>query len=293
MTCVLPADMSCCGEWAEYPVELRASALTAASETLWRLTGRVFAMVPLSTAFTPEEVTELESLGYTDDCSAILRPCKQHCGSACDTCGWPGDPYGAGWYTPWVPYLDAGVWFNASCGTCGDTCQCGAGLDVLELPGPVAQVNTVWIDGAVFEAWALYNANMLVRTDGEQWPACQNLDRDLTEDGTWGVDYTRGIPWPVGGRRAVGALACEFARLCSGDKRCRIPANVVSVTRDGVSYDLDPTTYYENGLTSLPEVDLFVSSVNPKHIARPFGVYTPQTIRRDGYVRRQPGEVTP
>ncbi|MGW0681816.1 hypothetical protein ACWD2L_00440 [Streptomyces sp. NPDC002754] len=293
MTCIWPADMSCCEEWSSYPVEVRASALITASDILWALSGRVFTGEPLSSAFTPEEIAELEALGYTDGCSTILRPCKQHCGSPCDTCGWPGDLYGANWYAPWAPYMDNGRWFNATCGTCGDRCQCGTGLDVLALPGPVAKVNAVYVDGTVFTDWALYNADMLVRTDGEQWPGCQSLDKDLTEEGTWGVDYTRGVPVPEGGKRAVAQLACDFARLCAGDKRCRIPANVVAVTRDGVSYDLDPTSFYAEGKTSIPAVDIWLASVNPKHIPRPFGVYTPQTVRRDGYVRRQPGEVTP
>jgi hypothetical protein len=287
MTCIWPADTGCCSDdWDDYPAELRATALVSASEILWRLTGRVFAGVPLSTAFTADEISELENSGYTPDCSTILRPCKDHCTSTCGTC--EGNSY-----STWTPYLLGGQWYNVTCGTCGDGCQCGTPLDEVELPGPVAQVNTVWIDGEVFNDWALYNANLLMRTDGEPWPGCQDLAADLTEIDTWAVDYTRGAPVPADGRRAAGVLACELAKLCTGDKRCRIPSNVVSVTRDGVSYDLDPTSFYTNGLTGIPQVDLFISSVNPGHNRRPSGVYTPQTIRRDGYVRRQPGEVTP
>lgn len=290
MTCILPADTSCCPEWSDYPVELRASALVAASELLWRLTGRAFAMVPLSTAFTAEEMTELEAAGYTDGCSTILRPCRQHCQSACDLCG-----YGTDWADgpSFMPYLAAGQWYNLAC--CGDGCQCGNPLDEIELPGPVAQVNHVWVDGEEITDWALYNANILVRTNPDDgWPGCQRLDQDLTEVDTWAVDYTRGLPWPAGGRRVVGVLACEFARLCAGDKRCRIPANVTQVTRDGVSYNIDASAFIEQGLTGFaPEVDLFISSINPDRLRRPSGVYTPQTLRRDGYIRRQPPEVMP
>lgn len=294
MTCIWPADTSCCSEWDTYPAEQRAAALVSASDILFRLTGRVFTGVPLSEAFTADEMTELEAAGYTADCSTILRPCRQHAPSGCDVCG-PvspaGWPYGTGAF---IPYMDGGQWFNAACGTCGDTCQCGADVDEIELPGPVAQVNAVYIDGAVFTDWALYNENSLVRTDpGGTWPKCQNLALDLTEAGTWGVDYVRGLPVPADGRRAVGTLACELARLCTGDKRCRIPANVTSVVRDGVSYTFDPGEFYTAGLTGIPSIDLFISSVNPGHNRRPSGVYTPATLARRDWIRRQPGEVTP
>lgn len=292
MTCVWPADLSCC-DWDSYDVQVRASALVAATEILWALSGRVFAGEPMADAFTADEMTELKIAGYTPDCSTILRPCKQHCGTACDMCGWPGPIAGPSWYTPWMPYLRDGTWFNASCGSCGDLCQCGAPLDELELPGPVAKVNAVYIDGAVFTEWALYNSDTLVRTDGEDWPGCQHLDRELTDEGTWAVDYVRGVPVPEGGKRAAGLLACELAKLCTGDKTCRIPANVTSVTRDGVSFTFDPNEFYAQGKTGIPAIDLWLSAVNPGHMREPSGVYTPQTLRRRGWQRRQPGEVRP
>jgi hypothetical protein len=296
VTCVWPADTACCPEWEEYPVEVRASALITATDLLWTLSGRQFTGIPLGEAF-PDEAAQgaLVAAGYTlENCYTILRPCKEHCGTACcDTCGWPGSAAGAGWYSPWMPYIQGGQWFNATCDTCQDSCQCGAPLDELNLPGPVADVKTVWVDGAVFTDWVLYAPNRLMRTDGEPWPECQHLDRDLTEEGTWAVQYAQGVPVPEGGKRAAGQLACDFARLCAGDKRCRIPANVVSVTREGVSYDLDPTSFYTAGLTGIPAVDLWLSSVNPGHNRRASGVYTPQTVGRRDWVRRQPGEVTP
>lgn len=292
MTCIWPADTTCCPEWDTYDVQLRAVALVSASDVLWRLTGRIFSGVPMEDAFTPEEMDTLIDAGYTPDCSTIIRPCRKH--DPCDTCGMVTN--GAGWAYgtgAFIPYLDGGQWFNAVCGRCGDTCQCGADVDQIELPGPVAQINTVWVDGEVFNDWALYNSNILIRTDGEQWPACQDLAADLTAEGTWGVDYQRGIPVPADGRRAAGILACEFARLCAGDKRCRIPAQVTQVTREGVSYTIDPNEFFTVGLTGIPQVDLFISSVNPGHNRRPSGVYTPDTVTRKPWMRRQPGEVTP
>ncbi|MFJ8934028.1 hypothetical protein ACIRLA_46435 [Streptomyces sp. NPDC102364] len=290
MTCIWPAATGCCSDdWEQYPPGLRASALIAATDILWALSGRVFTGVPLSDAFTEEEMAQLEDAGYTPDCSTLLRPCQSHCTAGCDVCAANGIAA-----TTWTPFLAGGQWYNLTCGTCGDGCQCGTPLDELELPGPVAKVNTVWIDGAEFTNWALYNSNLLMRTDGEPWPGCQRLDLDLTEPDTWAVDYVRGVPVPEGGKRAAGILACEFAKACTGDKRCRIPANVSQVTRDGVAYTFDPTTFYDNGKTGIPEVDLWLSAVNPHHSVRPSGVYTPELVaRRRGYQRRQPGEVRP
>lgn len=292
MVCVWPLDpSSCCPDWDDYDPGTRASAWITASQILWSLSGRRFVGVPLADEY---DGLYTPTAGWDDTgCTTTLRPCRQHTGIACDTCGWPGMGAGIGWYggPAFIPYLAGGQWYNATCGTCGTTCDCDGTLDRLELPGPVAAVGAVYIDGEIFTDWSLYNSETLIRTDGEPWPRCQNLAADLTEAGTWAVEYVRGIPVPVGGRRAAAILACELAKACTGQK-CRIPANVTEVTRNGVSFTFDPTVYYTSGLTGIPEVDLWLSATNPGRNRRSSAVYTPHTLTRDN-VRRQPGEVTP
>jgi hypothetical protein len=292
MTCVWPVDpASCCTGWDDYSLPVRAAARITATEILFALSGRQFTGISLASAF-PGDGAALEEAGYTlDGCTITVRPCRQHSGTACDSCGWPGSRTGSSWYAPWIPYLHDGTWYNASCGACGDTCACDGTLDELVLPGPVSSVSRVVVDGALFTDWALYDTATLVRTDGEPWPRCQNLGANLSDAGTWAVEYVRGLPVPVGGERAAGILACELAKACTGQK-CRIPANVTEVTRDGVSYTFDPTVYYQSGLTGIPEVDLWLNAVNPGHNRRPSGIYSPQTITSDR-VRRTPKEVWP
>lgn len=108
--------------------------------------------------------------------------------------------------------------------------------------------------------------NRLYRTDGSAWPT-QNLAQPLPNAGTWSVEYGRGTAPPANVGVLVGLLALEFLSACSGGK-CRLPRRVTSVSRQGVSYQMiDPTDIYATGKTGLPEVDLWLSSVNPAHLS--------------------------
>lgn len=74
------------------------------------------------------------------------------------------------------PYISGGTWLNAcGCRTAGD-CGCES-LSTVELPGPVGSIVEVRLDGAVLprSAYRVMNGNRLVRTDGENWPACQDM----------------------------------------------------------------------------------------------------------------------
>jgi hypothetical protein len=45
---------------------------------------------------------------------------------------------------------------------------------------------------------------------------------------------------------------------------------VTSVSRQGISYQMiDPTDILATGKTGLPEVDLWLSAVNPSHMQEP------------------------
>jgi len=100
---------------------------------------------------------------------------------------------------------------------------------------------------------------------GADWPR-QDLGRPLGESGTWSVTYTRGIAVPAGVDRLVGMLAVEFIAACDDDMTCRLPRTMVSTTQRGVTHVFDPSKILAAGKTGLPEVDLWLSAVNPHHL---------------------------
>ena len=67
-------------------------------------------------------------------------------------------------------------------------------------------------------------------------------------------------------------LACEFTKACAGEK-CRLPARVTSVARQGVSMEFG-STMWENG-TGIKEVDAYIHSLNPNGLTIPPMVWTP------------------
>lgn len=208
-------------------------AVDMAVQVLWALSGRQFGVCPY-----------------------IVRPCPTACmvGPV---------RYGPGWFPMWSD----GQWRNVSCDCPG---QCSySGPSVIHLPGPVDEVLMVVIDGVALDpgSWVL-EGPMLYRTGGVAWPR-QNLHLPIPEPGTWFVEYLRGIPVPAGVDVLVGKLALEFYNACTGGK-CHLPRRVQSLTRQGVSYQMiDPTDVYTAGHTGIPEIDLWLSAVNPNHLMQP------------------------
>jgi hypothetical protein len=119
--------------------------------------------------------------------------------------------------------------------------------------------------------------------DVECWPTCQDMSLPATEPNTFEVTYLRGKPVPEYGLWAAGLLACELIKACAGpgeDCECRLPSNVQSVVREGVSIDLEVFRLGGNGdplfgRTGIPEVDLWLSSVNPNKVTSRSRAYSP------------------
>jgi len=237
-TWITEAELIECGECdaGSLPALRVAEIVNAASDLLYRLSGRQWPGV----------------------CEDVIRPCR------CSSCSL--DP----WYSlassiPWA-VRDNGAWINVTCG-CGGGEPCGCGGDALALPYyPVISVIEVLIDGAVFSAWRLDRGGILQRTDGGSWPCCQDRSLAITEDGTWQVTYEFGADPPQSAKEAARALAIETVKACTSDKTCRLPRGTTSVTRRGVSYSIESINLI-SGLrqtqTGLPEVDLWLASVNP------------------------------
>lgn len=259
--CGWTLDTTCCPGWDDYSPEVRQTATDWATGILDALTGRQF-----------------------DQCPVVVRPCGKRCGYFGGYMTYPVDSAQAsGLGAPWmVPYIGAGgVWRNC---TCGGGCTCRARCEA-HLAGPIASVVEVKVDGLVIDpaAYRLDNGSILVRTDGECWPECQDLNLSDDEPGTFSVQYRPGQPLPRIGQIAAGELACQFAKACAGDADCTLPKQLQSLSRNGVQVEVvDPNLLTDQGLTGYPNVDLFVKTVNPARLQRGPRVLSPdlRTPRR-------------
>jgi hypothetical protein len=241
MSCSWVVDRSCLPN-SEAPLDIQrqTDAENLAVQVLWSLSGRQFGVCPV-----------------------IVRPCRQPCGGL-----WGLTPYSAGGALMVV--WDGANYRNLLCG-CGPKCS-WVSPNVVHLSStvglPVQEIIEVVIEGVVLDPEEYRREGDLLYRVGADWPV-QDLTQPLDEPGTWSVTYTRGIPPPAGTANLVGLLAKEFLAACSGG-RCRLPRRVQSVTRQGVTYDMvDPTDIYATGKTGIPEVDLWLSAVNPHRVMQP------------------------
>lgn len=230
------ADLSCCDEWNTYDPHTQCRAVTMAWDILRLLSG-----------------------GQVGNCPVLLRPCLQE---PCNECS-----------TRWMdPHILDGEWVNTPC--YGNNCSCGELCEIV-LPGKVADIWSITIDGCQVDAntYRVDNFNRLVRTNGECWPSCQYLDRPPEQEGTMAVWYIPGVTPNASGMWAAGILACEVAKACMGQK-CRLPASVTSITRQGVSMTMDEGMF-SNGLTGIREVDVYLKTINPNGLMIPSTVWSP------------------
>ncbi|WP_280420644.1 hypothetical protein [Nocardia carnea] len=243
MSCTWPVSRTCLPD-ATSPEDKaqQQAAIDTAVLILWSFTGRRFGC-----------------------CTRTVRPCPREEPGTAPLYWLPG-------YS-WYPELDNGVWRNITCG-CGPSCFAG-GPGVVHLPGPVCSVVEVRVDGAVIDT-SLYTleGDRLYANSG-RWPE-QNMRLPAGSPGTWTVDYLQGQSPPAGADLMVGTLAREFLKACAGDSKCRLPRNVESMTRKGVTMRMsEPAALFQDQRTGIPEVDMWVAAVNPHKEAWPGGVSSP------------------
>lgn len=165
----------------------------------------------------------------------------------------------------------------------------------IKLPGyPVVEVTEILIDDVALDSdryrvddqqFLVYQPESLNSGD-QNWPVFNDLRLPAGSVDTWSVEYVYGVGPPPGGKESAAALGCELAKSCSADvDDCRLPERVTSITRQGVTMAvLDPLTLFQDGLTGLPECDLWVSAMNRGNARRGAEVWVPGQRRK--YSRR-------
>lgn len=249
-----PWDPILCCEFTEEQGDFIGPALQMATEILWAKTGRQFGL-----------------------CEYTIRPCRRECADEGAYSWWDGFSY-------WPrPAKIGATWYNLICGSCSDTCSCTP-LSEAILPNTVHDVTEVKLDGVVLNPseYRLDDGNKLVLINGT-WPYCQDMNAADTEPNTWSVTANYGIDVPTLGKRAVGELACQFVKACSGDNSCALPKPVQSLARQGVEMTfLDPNEVFADGKLGLYWSDLFISTFNPNKLVSRSRVYS---VGRQNYRR--------
>ncbi|MEV3895297.1 hypothetical protein [Streptomyces anulatus] len=216
---------------------------------------------------------------YGPSCPITVRPCRRSClDSFAFSVQW-------GAVGPWIPYIGSdGLWRNASVCGCASDCSCTELCEV-KLEGPVYDIVEVDVDGVVLEgggaAYRVDSPNLLVRTDGECWPECQDMAAPAGTDGTFSVTYRTGLLLDEAATAAVSELTCHLLKGCSpGSCGCKANKNVTRLNRQGFEMELaDPTLIYSEGRTGLPLADLWLAAVNPYGMASASRVYSPDYKR--------------
>lgn len=165
-----------------------------------------------------------------------------------------------------LPYPLSNVDLKATC-WCTVGCGCTDSRTAL-LDAPVGRVDSVVVHGITVEpsAYHVENGNRLVRTDGGVWPTCAG-DQFV-------VTYLNAYPVDAHGSFVGGILAAEFLKGISADKKCKLPASVTSISRQGVNMQIAVGMFPE-GQTGITEVDAYTNLWNPNGLKVKPGIYSP------------------
>jgi hypothetical protein len=230
-------------------------------------------------AMASQIMFEVSGRQYGGVCEKTVRPCET-LGNTC----WGLNPWfgWTGW--PWAWTWDGVTWGWYDSVGCHCTCQA---LSRVMLSGyPVNKILEVKIDGVVQAptTYRLDESTFLTRmrdpldpTVPLFWPACQILDLDDTEAGTWSVTYEYGQVVPLAGKAAATALACEL--LPGAD--CKLPSGAVRIVRQGITVDrLTPLAeMLRKGATGIVAIDTFIAAYNPAGNRRRPAVWSPDGPR--------------
>lgn len=206
-------------------------------------------------------------------CPTTVRPCAARCSAGT----WQTASVVGG--STFRPGINAqGMWVNGCGCSSGDNCGCTV-MREIQLPGPVGQIVAVTIDGAALapSAYRVDNASRLVRTDGDPWPFCQDMNLPDGDPGTFSVTYYRGFGPDDMVLSAAGELAYEFYLSCQGQE-CRLPNGVTSIVRQGITMEI-PASLWASGITGIDTVDTVIRIYNPNGLKQPSRVLSPDIPR--------------
>lgn len=234
---VIPSEL--CSSWATWPQATKDSALWLASTWLWARTGRQYGVCPVT--IRPSQGVRSEPVYQT---FAVV----------------PGSQAGLG--QPGGPFLFGGRWFNAGCAS---AC-CGNNACAIVLRGPVASVDEVLVGedevpSSAYRVDVTGGAYLLVRTDGQCWPVCQNFTAEPGEPGSFEVTYGLGRALPEVLAIATAVLACQYGKSIAGEP-CGLPARMTRLSRQGVEVQVAPPDP-EDGQSGIKLVDDVVALLNP------------------------------
>lgn len=210
-------------------------------------------------------------------CRRVVRPCRDDCSSGTIRTEWNNGQL--------QPILESGVWYNSTCSSCRTDCSCTTVCEVT-FGGRIDRIIEIRIDGLVVSPldYRVDNGRKLVAQGDFCWPTCQDMTAPAGGAGTWTVEYLAGRPVPEAGRWAAGLLACEFVKACTPDDAagdCALPDNITQIVREGLTMDVAPFVIggadgkVEWGRTGVPEVDLWLTSVNPHQVTGRARAYSP------------------
>lgn len=250
----MPVSAVLCSPWASYvdvPERLRDNVtdfteedwtrvLLQASEILWALSGR---------QWYGEECTE----------TAVLRSFPPGQGSGT----WP---YHKSWGR-------CGCWVHATWMD-GQPYNIPSNWPHRQQPFAVALpregingIVSVEVGGEPFTAFQFLRNGWLERTDGSAWNVCSG-DTEIT--------YRWGEAPPYVGKLAAISLAYHLALNEVGSDDCKLPSNVITATRQGLTIQrVDPNDFLDDGRTGISDVDLFLRAFNPYGRPSSGGVWSP------------------
>jgi len=147
----------------------------------------------------------------------------------------------------------------------------------IDLDGPVDSIVSVLIgeDELMAENYRLDRVDSgyrLLRTDGGCWPSCSDFTKACGEEGAFCVTYMQGIAPDELAIAANSELTCELVKACTPNCACRLPKQVATLVRNGVSVTFDTAKPW---IYSLPMVAAFLDAVNPKGLSSPPTVWSP------------------
>jgi hypothetical protein len=213
------------------------------------------ATVELAIGWATDVLFDLSGKQWPGECEDTVRPLGDHrCRSV------------SNWRREAV--LRGGGWFGRGC----------MGIPEVDLGVyPLVSIQEVLLDGVDLDptSYRIDNRRLLTRVDGQGWPCWQDVTKASDQPGTWEVSFTYGEVPPAGGVGSATIFARELALAFANNNSCRLPSRTQTVARQGVTIVAYPQSILDGGRTGLPEVDLWLASVNPKKIRQQATIMSP------------------